>query len=85
MRWKYPSSPFAWWGNRCFVAASRIKPARQNKRFAEESASHFVQIADVNERDVAIEAKRSQDRHLRVLAIESVDLVERRLDGKPCR
>jgi hypothetical protein len=60
----------------------RIEPVRQNKRLAEQWAPHLVQIADVNERDVAIETERSQDRRLRVLGIESVNLVERSLDGK---
>ena len=60
----------------------RVEPVRQNKRLAEKRASHFVQIADVDERDVAIEAERSQDRRLRILGIEPIDLVERRLDGK---
>ena len=54
----------------------RIDPVRQNKRLAEKRASHFVQVADVDELDVAIETERSQDRCLRILGVESVDLVE---------
>ena len=41
-----------------------------------------MQIADVDERDVAIEPERTHDRPLRVLRIEPVDLVERNFDCK---
>ena len=59
-----------------------IDTVRHDKRLAEKRASHFVQVAHVDERDVAIETERSQDRRFRILGIESVDLVERSLDGK---
>jgi hypothetical protein len=48
---------------------------RQNKRLAKKRASNFVQVPDVDERDVAIKAERSQDRRLWILGIEPIDLM----------
>ena len=58
----------------------RIESARQNKRLAKQRASHFVQVADIDERDVVVKTERSQNRHLRIVGIKPVDLVQRRLD-----
>ena len=55
---------------------------RQNKRLAKKRASNFVQVADVDERDVAIKAERLQDRRLWILGIEPIDLMQRGLDCK---
>jgi hypothetical protein len=41
-----------------------------------------VQVADVDERDVAIKAERLQDRRLWILRIEPIDFMQRSLDCK---
>ena len=55
---------------------------RQNKRLAKKRASNFVQVADVDERDVTIKAERLQDRRLWIIRIEPIDLMQRSLDCK---
>ena len=40
-------------------------------------AEQTAQVVDIDEGDRAIEAEKSQDRDLRILGIESIDLVER--------
>src|SRR5580704_11799648 len=60
----------------------RIDSVGQNEGLAEQRASHFVQVADVDERDIAIEPERSEDWRLWILGVEPVDLVERGFDRK---
>ena len=60
----------------------RIKPPRQNKGFAEQWTSYFVQISDIDECDVTAKTERLQNRRLRILSVEPVDLMERSLDGE---
>src|ERR1700723_3747472 len=75
--------PFALPGKELFRRVKRsIKAVWQNKGLAKKRTSNFVQIADVDERDVAIKAEGLQDRRLWILGIEPIDLMKRSLDCK---
>ena len=37
-----------------------IEPARHHEGFIEQRASHLMQVTDIDERDIAIDAKRAQ-------------------------
>jgi hypothetical protein len=60
----------------------RVEPVRHHEWPVEQRASHLVQVADVDERDVAIDAERAQDRCLGIVAVQTVDLVQRRFDAE---
>ena len=59
-----------------------VEPVRHHERPIEQRASHLVQVADIDELDIAIDAERAQDRSLGIAGVETVDLVQRRFDGK---
>src|SRR6202161_3335789 len=69
--------PRSSWCSLIVETAWRIARIRAKKR-----AANCVQIADVDERDVAIKAERLQDRRLWILGIEPIDLMKRSLDCK---
>src|ERR1700682_855946 len=62
--------------------ARGIEPVRHHERLFEQRASHLMQVADIDERNIAIDAQRAQDRRLGIAGVETVDLVQRRLDRK---
>jgi hypothetical protein len=53
-----------------------IVAMRQNEWLAEEWASHLVQMTDVDERYVMIEAKGPQNRSLGILGVKPIDFVQ---------
>lgn len=46
------------------------------------TAAHFVKVADIDELQVAAETERSEQPDLRILLVQAVDLMQRRLDSK---
>jgi hypothetical protein len=61
---------------------SGVISVRQNKWVPEQRTSHFMQVSDVDERNVTIEAQYTEDGQLRIFSIKPVDLMQRCLNGK---
>src|SRR6516225_3615877 len=61
---------------------SSVVSVGQDKWFAEQWAPYFMQVTDIDERNVTIEAERPQDRSFGILSIKPVDFVQRSLNGQ---
>ena len=64
-------------GSECILVA-----VRQHEGLADRAAAHLVKMADVDELKVAVEAEGSDQPGLRIVLVKTVDLVQRRFDGK---
>ena len=54
---------------------SSVVSVGQDKWLAEHRTPHFMQVTDVDERNVTVKAERPQDRSLRIFGVKPVDFV----------
>jgi hypothetical protein len=55
---------------------------RQDEGLADQGTSHLIEIADLDELELPVEAEGADQRQLWILLVEAVDLMQRGLDGE---
>ena len=61
---------------------SSVVSVGQHKWFADQWAPYFMQVTDIDERNVTIKAERPQDRPFGILGIKPIDFVQRSFDSQ---